>query len=144
VRCAEPASCRVGLITPAKVALADSDDSLSRITMVIGRSDDVEQILAPPSNTGDIEDVGVHRVAGVRDAIGARGAVLFNCPLYRPASTDRAIPLKAVLREAAARSIESCGRLLADCSPCECATYPVNTGYGQLIVKCSSDPRSRH
>jgi hypothetical protein len=55
------------------------------LAIVIGRSDDVEQILAPPSNTGDIEDdVGVHRVAGVRDAIGARGAVLFQLPAVSP------------------------------------------------------------
>jgi transposase len=47
----------------------------------------VEQILAPPLKRGDIvimDNVGVHKVAGIREAIEARGAILLYLPPYSP------------------------------------------------------------
>jgi transposase len=105
----------------------------------------VEQILAPTLRRGDIvimDNVSVHKVAGVREAIAERGAILIYLPPYSP---DRNpieqffSKLKAILRKAAARSIESLwaviGSCLADFPPRECAAYLRNAGYGQPYRK---------
>lgn len=105
----------------------------------------VEQILAPTLRRGDIvimDNVGVHKVAGVREAIEARGAILLYLPPYSPDLNPIEqffSKLKAVLRKAAARSIESLwaaiGSCLPDFSPRECAAYLANAGYGQPYRK---------
>jgi transposase len=49
----------------------------------------VEDVLVPTLKRGDIvimDNVGVHKVAGVREAIEARGAILFYLPPYSPAA----------------------------------------------------------
>jgi transposase len=100
----------------------------------------VQQILAPTLKRGDIvimDNVGVHKVAGVREAIEARGAILLS-PDLNPIEQFFS-KLKAALRKAAARSIESLwaiiGSCLADFSPRECAAYLTNAGYGQPYRK---------
>ncbi len=56
----------------------------------------VEQILAPTLKHGDIvimDNVSVHKVAGVREAIEARGAI----PFLPPALQSRPQPNRAIL-----------------------------------------------
>jgi transposase len=91
----------------------------------------VEQILAPTLKRGDIvimDNVSVHKVAGVREAIAARGASLFYLPPYSPDLNPIEqffSKLKAILRKVAARSIENLwtaiGSCLVDFPPRECA-----------------------
>jgi transposase len=105
----------------------------------------VEQILVPTLKRGDIvimDNVSVHKVAGVREAIEARDAILFYLPPYSPDLNPIEqffSKLKALLRQAAARSIQSLwaviGSCLADFSPRECAAYLVNAGYAQPYRK---------
>jgi transposase len=105
----------------------------------------VEQILVPTLKRGDIvimDNVSVHKVAGVREAIEARDAILFYLPPYSPDLNPIEqffSKLKALLRKAAARSIQSLwaiiGSCLADFSPRECAAYLVNAGYAQPYRK---------
>lgn len=100
----------------------------------------VEQILAPTLRRGDIvvmDNVSVHKVSGVREAIEARGADSFYLPPYSPDFNPIEqffAKLKALLRKAAARSIDTLcdaiGSFLADFSPRECAAYLSNAGYG--------------
>jgi transposase len=101
----------------------------------------VEQMLAPTLRRGDIvimDNVSVHKVAGVREAIEARDAALRYLPPYSPDLNPIEkffAKLKAVLRKAAARSMESLwtviGSCLADFPAPECAAYLASAGYGQ-------------
>jgi transposase len=101
----------------------------------------VEHVLAPTLKRGDLvimDNVGVHKVAGVREAIEARGATLIYLPPYSPDLNPIEqffSKLKALLRKAAARSIDSLweiiGSCLADFSPSECAAYLANAGYSR-------------
>jgi transposase len=105
----------------------------------------VEQILAPTLNKCDIvfmDNVSVHKVAGVREAIEARGATLFYLPPYSPDFNPIEqffSKLKAILRKAATTSITSLWAVVGSClkefSPRECAAYLVNAGYGQPYRK---------
>ena len=101
----------------------------------------IEQILAPTLRRGDIvimDNVGVHKVAGIREAIEARGAILLYLPPYSPDLNPIEqffSKLKAVLRKAAARTIETLWEAIRSClvdfSPRECAAYLTHAGYGQ-------------
>jgi transposase len=101
----------------------------------------VEEVLVPTLRRGDIvimDNVGVHKVAGVREAIEARGAALFYLPPYSPDLNPIEqffSKLKALLRKAASRTIdklwEVIGWCLSDFSPRECAAYLTNSGYDQ-------------
>lgn len=105
----------------------------------------VEQVLAPTLKRGDIvvmDNVSIHKVAGVREAIEARGATLFYLPPYSPDFNPIEqffSKLKALLRKAAANSIASLWTAIASClkefSPRECAAYLANAGYGQSYRK---------
>ena len=105
----------------------------------------VEQILAPTLKRGDIvvmDNVSVHKVAGVREAIEAREAILRYLPPYSPDLNPIEqffSKLKAILRKAAACSIKNLwtviGSCLKDFSPGECAAYLLNAGYGQPYRK---------
>ncbi len=60
-----------------------------------------------------MDKVSIHKVAGVREAIEARGAILFYRPPYSPDLNPIEqffSKLKAILRKAAASSSEACGR----------------------------------
>jgi transposase len=99
----------------------------------------VEQILAPTLRRGDIvvmDNVSVHKVAGVRQAIEARGATLVYLPPYSPDLNPIELffsKLKAILRKAAANSIESLWTVIGSClkffSPGECAAFLAHAGY---------------
>jgi transposase len=104
-----------------------------------------EQILAPTLRRGDVvimDNVSVHKVAGVREAIEARGATLIYLPPYSPDLNPIEqffSKLKANLRKVSARSIESLWAAIGSCliefSPRECAAYLTNAGYSQPYRK---------
>lgn len=102
----------------------------------------VEQALAPTLAPGDVviaDNLGSHKVAGVRAAIEARGASLLFLPAYSPDLNPIEqvfAKLKALLRRAEPRTRESLwntiGRMLDHFSPTECRNYLQNCGYGQV------------
>jgi transposase len=99
----------------------------------------VEQILAPCLNAGDIvvlDNLSVHKIPGVRDAIEAVGASLLYLPPYSPDLNPIEqvfAKLKALLRQAAERSVDGLwsriGALIGEFPPTECANYFRNAGY---------------
>ena len=99
----------------------------------------VEQMLAPELRPGDIvvmDNLAAHKVAGVREAIEARGAELRYLPPYSPDLNpiEQAFAkLKALLRKAAERTVDglwnAIGKLLDLFPPAECANYLANSGY---------------
>lgn len=108
----------------------------------------VEQILAPTLRTGDIvfmDNVSVHKVAGIQEAIEARGARVVYLPAYSPDLNPIEqvfAKLKAILRKIAAYTLKNAAysikrlcNAIASCldeiSRAECAAYLANSGYGQ-------------
>jgi transposase len=99
----------------------------------------VEQILAPTLGPGDIviaDNLGAHKVAGVREAIEARQATVRYLPPYSPDLNpiERAFAkLKALLRTARARSVERLWSTIGDAisrfGPDECSNYFAGAGY---------------
>ena len=99
----------------------------------------VEQFLAPTLAPGEVvmmDNLGSHKVAGVREAIEARGASVLYLPPYSPDLNPIEqvfAKLKALLRAAAARSVDTLwaviGETLDAFSPTECAHYFKNAGY---------------
>lgn len=99
----------------------------------------VEQALAPTLGPGDLvimDNLGAHKVQGVREAIEARGARLLYLPPYSPDLNpieQLFAKLKALLRTAASRTRETLwqaiGQALDAFSPSECANYLANAGY---------------
>ena len=103
----------------------------------------VEQVLAPTLKPGDLvimDNLGSHKVAGIRQAIEAAGAELRYLPAYSPDLNpiEQAFAkLKAHLRKAAARTLDALIAAIADAltkfSPPECANYLVDSGYRQQL-----------
>lgn len=101
----------------------------------------VEQFLVPTLNAGDIvvaDNLSSHKVAGVREAIEARGATLMFLPAYSPDLNPIEhlfAKIKAVIRRLAPRSREALfdalGHALGQVSAAECANYLADVGYGQ-------------
>ena len=99
----------------------------------------VEQVLAPTLSKGDVvimDNLPAHKIAGIREAIEARGARLLYLPAYSPDLNPIEqffAKLKALLRKAAARSVETLWRLISRLirrvSHSECANYFQNLGY---------------
>ena len=99
----------------------------------------VEQILVPTLSLGDIviaDNLSVHKVAGVRHAIERVGATLVYLPPYSPDLNPIELcfaKLKAIVRAARCRSIETLWPLLGEClqrfSPDECRNYFRHCGY---------------
>jgi transposase len=95
--------------------------------------------LAPELRPGDLvilDNLGSHKVAGVRQAVQAAGATLLYLPPYSPDLNPIEklfSKLKALLRKAATRTVESLwaeiGALLQILSPNECANYFSSCGY---------------
>jgi transposase len=102
----------------------------------------VEQILAPALTPGDVvvmDNLPVHKVAGVEAAIRAAGASLLYLPSYSPDLNpieQLFAKLKALLRKAAARTKDvlwtTIGTLLDQFTPDECVNYFKNSGYGSV------------
>lgn len=101
----------------------------------------VEKVLAPTLADGDIvimDNLGSHKVAGVREAIEARGASVLYLPAYSPDLNpiEQAFAkLKGLLRAEAARTVDdlwsAIGRFLDRFPPDECQNYLENCGYRQ-------------
>ena len=102
----------------------------------------VEQFLAPTLTPGDIvvmDNLGSHKVEGVREAIEARGASLAYLPPYSPDLNPIEqvfAKLKARLRSVAARTVDALwdaiGSSLDAFPPAECAAYFKGAGYVPL------------
>jgi transposase len=99
----------------------------------------VETVLAPSLSEGDIvviDNLSAHKVAGVRAAIEASGAILLYLPPYSPDLNPIEMAfakLKTLLRKAAARTTDSLWHAIADVlgdfTPGECANYLAHAGY---------------
>lgn len=99
----------------------------------------VDQVLIPELRPGDIvimDNLGSHKRAGVRQAIEAAGARLLYLPPYSPDFNpieNAFSKLKAMLRAAAARTVEGLWSAIGSCInlfvPQECANYFAAAGY---------------
>lgn len=99
----------------------------------------VRQLLVPTLHPGDIvvmDNLPAHKIAGVRQAIEAVGASVLYLPPYSPEFNpieQMFAKLKALLRKAAARTIDALWAAVADAldafKPNECAHYFTNAGY---------------
>jgi transposase len=83
-----------------------------------------------------MDNLSAHKVAGVREAIEARGAALLYLPPYSPDLNpiEQAFAkLKALLRKAAERTVaglwNAIAGLLDKFPPTECANYLADSGY---------------
>jgi transposase len=101
----------------------------------------VQDVLVPTLKPGDIvimDNLRVHKMVGVREAIEAVGAKLLFIPPYSPDLNPIELAfskLKALLRARAIRTIEALRKALADLcrnfTPAECANYFRHDGYFQ-------------
>jgi transposase len=99
----------------------------------------VEQFLAPTLVPGEVvimDNLSSHKVAGVREAIEARGASLLYLPPYSPDLNpieQSFSKLKALIRKAAARTRDALWNAIGQClprfPPRECANYFAEAGY---------------
>jgi transposase len=103
--------------------------------------DYVERVLAPTLKPADVvimDNLRVHKMVGVREAIEAAGARLLFIPPYSPDFNPIELAfskLKALLRAKAIRTAETLWNALADLcgnfTPAECANYFRHDGYFQ-------------
>lgn len=101
-----------------------------------------EQLLAPTLRSGDIvimDNLASHKVAGVREAIEAKGAELRYLPPYSPDFNpieQLFAKLKHLIRKAEPRTVDATWRKVGDLldafSPAECANYLKNAGYASV------------
>ena len=99
----------------------------------------VSQVLVPELKPGDIvimDNLPAHKVLGVREAIEWAGAYLVYLPPYSPDLNpiEKAFSkVKAILRKAAARTLEDLWAAIADAltafTPQECRNYFASCGY---------------
>jgi len=100
----------------------------------------VEQVLVPALSPGEIvvmDNLGSHKLAGVRKAIEAAGAAQCFMPAYSPdfdPIEQVFAKLKTTLRKMAHRTVDALcdgiGTALDDFPPTECCNYFRNAGYG--------------
>ena len=98
-----------------------------------------EQVLVPELRPGDIvvmDNLPAHRMSGVREAIEQAGARLLFLPPYSPDFNPIEMAfakLKALLRKAAARTIDELWSVVAECLSAftanECRNYFEAAGY---------------
>jgi transposase len=98
-----------------------------------------EQVLAPELRPGDIvimDNLSAHKISGAREAIEKAGARLLFLPPYSPDFNPIEMAfskLKALLRKAAARSVDDLWSVVADCLAAfkadECRNYFEAAGY---------------
>lgn len=99
----------------------------------------VEQFLAPTLAPGDIvimDNLGSHKVKGVREAIEERGATLLYLPPYSPDLNpieQSFAKFKSLIRKAAARTREALwiaiGEIIPRFAARECKNYFADAGY---------------
>lgn len=102
----------------------------------------VEQMLAPALTPGKIvvmDNLPAHKPEVVREAIEARGATLRYLPPYSPDLNPIEMAyskLKAILKKAAARTIDELQGAIADALPRftaqDCRNYFADAGYGAV------------
>ena len=100
----------------------------------------VRQMLAPSLAPGDVvvmDNLPAHKGAAIRNAIQACGASLLLLPPYSPDFNpieNAYAKFKALLREAAARTVDTLENAIAEAfntfTPQECANYFTAAGYG--------------
>jgi len=99
----------------------------------------VQHYLVPVLTPGDIvvmDNLGSHKVAGVREAIASAGAMVWYLPPYSPDLNPIEklfAKFKALLRKAAERTVaalwNTIGDLLDSFPPSECLNYFRSSGY---------------
>lgn len=99
----------------------------------------VRQVLAPTLSRGDVvimDNLGSHKVDGVRQAIEEAGAMLLYLPPYSPDLNPIELAfakLKGLLRKAAVRTVDDLWRKIGDLmdalTPQECRNYLTYDGY---------------
>ena len=99
----------------------------------------VEQVLAPTLSAGEtvlMDNVRTHKVAGVKEAIEAKGAHVVYLPPYSPDFNPIEKPfskIKSILERIAARTVETLeaavGEALQSFTPQECMNYFASSGY---------------
>jgi transposase len=100
----------------------------------------IEQFLVPTLTPNDIvvmDNLPVHKVAGVKSAIESAGASVLYLPAYSPDLNPIEMvfaKLKALLRKASERTVrklwDRIGELLQEFSSQECQNYLTHQGYG--------------
>jgi transposase len=118
---------------PSAVALPDGPVTGERFRAYVAET------LVPALRSGDtviLDNLGAHKVAGVREAIEAAGARLLYLPPYSPDFNPIELAfakLKALLRRAAARTVgdlwEAIRQAFVCFSPDECRHYFTAAGY---------------
>ena len=101
----------------------------------------IEQQVVPSLARGDVlimDNLPVHKAAGVRKALEAAGIVLLFLPAYSPDLNPIEMvfaKMKAVLRKAALRTVDALWQAIGKISQSlprnECANYFRHCGYGQ-------------
>jgi transposase len=83
-----------------------------------------------------MDNLAAHKVAGIREAIEAKGAELAYLPAYSPNLNPIEqvfAKLKALLRREGARGVDDLWRAIGRCldafTPTECTNYRANSGY---------------
>jgi transposase len=120
-------------------------DGLSAPMLIDGAMDGaafaawVERLLVPtlaPGDTVILDNLPAHKVKAARSAIEEAGAMLLLLPPYSPDFNpiEQAFAkLKALLRKAAARTLDALERAIAEAleavTPAECTNYFTNSGY---------------
>lgn len=97
------------------------------------------EVLAPTLSRGDVvamDNLGSHKVAGVREAIEAAGATCLYIPPYSPDLNPIEMvfaKIKSILKRKALRTVEALWRELGEVtkcvSPAECRNYMRHAGY---------------
>ena len=118
---------------PCAVALLDGPVTGERFRAYVAET------LVPTLRPGDtlvLDNLGAHKVAGVREAIEAAGARLLYLPPYSPEFNPielAFVKLKALLRSAAARTVSDLWAAIHKAftcfSPEECRNYFTAAGY---------------
>jgi transposase len=101
----------------------------------------IRRILAPTLRKGDIvamDNLGSHKIPGIREAIEAVGATLIYIPPYSPDLNPIEMlfsKIKSILRKKALRTVEALwnelGEIATCVSPTECRNYLRHAGYFQ-------------
>lgn len=99
----------------------------------------IRQELAPTLSPGDyviMDNLSCHKVSGVKEAIEAKGANLLYLPPYSPDFNpieQLFSKLKALLRKAAARTVETLenaiAQIISELKNIECHNFFINSGY---------------
>jgi transposase len=102
----------------------------------------VEQVLAPTLSKGEtvvMDNVPLHKVAGVSEAIAAKGASVLNLPAYSPDFDPIEkffSKFKSILQRIAARTADALEAAVAEAlrtvTPDECGNYFAACGYDAL------------